>query len=205
MKKKYFLIFLFFLSINTISAQDPFLAEIRIFAGNFAPIGWAKCEGQLISIQQNSALFSLLGITYGGDGITTFALPDLRQRVVVGPGQGPGLSNYTQGQKEGRASVTLSSTNLPAHTHEATIKVSSSLGTATTATASSSLAAPMQDFNGTDRTVLRYNESAGNTSNSSQTETGLAGQTSPTPINIEQPYLVCNYIIALEGIFPQRP
>lgn len=205
MKKKYFLLFLFFLSINTISAQDQFLAEIRIFAGNFAPHGWAKCNGQLLPIQQNSALFALIGTTFGGDGRTTFALPDLREQVVIGPEQGPGLSKYTQGEKKGETNVTLTSANLPAHTHQATIKVSSAPGTSSAATASSSLAASKQDFNGTERQILLYNESSGTMTNSAQSQTGQTGQTTPTPLNVEQPYLVCNYIIATQGIFPQRP
>jgi microcystin-dependent protein len=203
MKKRYFLIFLFFLSINTISAQNQFLAEIRIFTGNFAPKGWAFCNGQLLPISQNTALFSLLGTTYGGDGKSTFALPDLRERVVIAPGQGPGLSLHDLGEINGESNVTLLAENLPPHDHVANIKVSSGVGTSSTATSANSLAAPVQNFNGTERTMLPYNELTGNiTTSSSSFNTGVAGSSSP--LNIDQPYLVCNYIIALQGIFPQR-
>lgn len=204
MKKKYFLIFLFFLSMNTISAQDQFVAEIRIFAGNFAPEGWAKCDGRLLPISQNTALFSLLGTTYGGNGSTNFALPDLRERVVIAPGQGPGLSYHDLGETGGESNVTLLSSNFPPHNHVANIKVSSAAGTSSTATSVNSLAAPLQNFNSVNRLMLPYNESVGDiTTSSSSFNTGIAGASSP--LNIEQPYLVCNYIIALQGIFPQRP
>lgn len=96
---------------------DPFIGEIRMFGFGFAPQGWALCNGQLLPIAQNAALFSLLGTTYGGDGQTTFALPDLRSRVPVGQGQGPGLSNYGQGQAGGAETVTLAAAQMPGHTH----------------------------------------------------------------------------------------
>src|SRR3954470_22596670 len=97
--------------------MDPFIGQIILFAGNFAPKGWAFCSGQLLSIAQNSALFSLLGTTYGGNGQTTFALPDLRSRVPIHAGQGPGLTNYVQGEQTGVENVTLTTPQLPAHTH----------------------------------------------------------------------------------------
>src|SRR3954468_23228168 len=97
--------------------SEPFLGEIRMFGGNFAPRGWAFCNGQILSIAQNTALFSLLGTTYGGNGQTTFGLPDLRGRVAVSAGQGPGLSNYSLGELAGSESVTLTSANMPAHNH----------------------------------------------------------------------------------------
>ena len=97
--------------------SSPFIGEIRIFAGNFAPRGWALCNGALMDVSQNTALFSLLGVTYGGDGRTTFALPDLRGRAPNNQGQGPGLSNYREGQKGGTETVTLNSSELPGHNH----------------------------------------------------------------------------------------
>src|SRR5687767_9318635 len=100
--------------------MEPFLGQIQAFGFNFAPRGWAQCQGQLLAINTNTALFSLLGTTYGGNGQTTFALPDFRGRTMVGQGQGPGLSAYTIGQVGGTESVTLTSNNLPAHTHIAT-------------------------------------------------------------------------------------
>src|SRR5215831_16990317 len=97
--------------------SEPFVAQIQIFAFNFAPRGWAFCAGQILSISQNTALFSLLGTTYGGNGQTTFGLPDLRGRVPLSPGQGPGLSNYSLGQVGGAENVTLTTTQMPQHTH----------------------------------------------------------------------------------------
>src|SRR6476660_6451012 len=99
--------------------SDPFIAEIRIFAFNFAPTGWALCNGQLLPISQNTALFSLLGTTYGGNGITTFALPDLQGRAPMGFGQGPGLSRRDLGEECGQESVALRSSEIPMHTHSA--------------------------------------------------------------------------------------
>src|SRR5262245_26202423 len=99
--------------------SDPFIAEIKMFGGNFAPLGWATCDGQLLPISQYTALFSLLGTTYGGDGVTNFALPDLRGRVPMHPGQGPGLSPRTLGEKAGTETVTLTTAQLPAHNHAA--------------------------------------------------------------------------------------
>jgi microcystin-dependent protein len=97
--------------------SNPFLGQVIIFAGNFAPKGWAFCNGQLLAISQYTALFSLLGTTYGGDGRTTFGLPDLRGRVAVSAGQGPGLSNYTLGEQTGTETVTLSTQQMPQHNH----------------------------------------------------------------------------------------
>jgi microcystin-dependent protein len=120
MKKATFIItFMLLGAIGSMNAQDAFLAEVRMFAGNFAPRGWAKCEGQLVQISQNTALFSLLGTIYGGDGRSTFALPDLRGRVPVGVGNGSGLPTVSQGARFGNATTTLNSTNLPQHTHQA--------------------------------------------------------------------------------------
>jgi microcystin-dependent protein len=205
MKNKHLLLLVLFLFAKPVFAQlDPFIAEIRIFAGNFAPKGWAKCEGQLLPISQNTALFSLLGTTYGGDGRSTFGLPDLRERMVMEPGQGPGLSLYDQGQTGGGATVTLLPANLPAHNHVGDIKVSSATGTSSVATSSSALAAPTQLFNATSRTMLPYNTSAGDiTTASGSFTTSTTGNS--TPVDIRQPYLVCNYIIALQGIYPPRP
>ncbi len=97
--------------------SQPFIGEIRMFAGNFPPVGWARCDGQLMPISQNDALFALIGTTYGGDGVNTFALPDLRGRVPVHQGPGPGLSPWVIGQSFGSETVTLTSNQLPAHAH----------------------------------------------------------------------------------------
>src|SRR6478736_3565120 len=103
--------------------SDQFLAEIRIFGFNFAPTGWALCNGQLLPISQNTALFSLLGTTYGGNGTSNFALPNLQDRMAVGAGQGPGLSNYTLGQTGGTNTATLSVATMPSHNHTGNVKI----------------------------------------------------------------------------------
>jgi len=167
--------------------SEPFLGQIQPFPYNFAPRGWAFCSGQILPIAQNTALFSLLGTTYGGNGQTTFALPDLRGRVPLHFGQGPGLSPYDLGQVSGTETVTLLSTQMPAHNH--TMNASTGEAADTIATgqvlASSAIYAP-----GSPNTVM------------SAQSVGQAGGNQPHP-NL-QPYLVLNWCIALEGIFPSR-
>src|SRR3954449_6617686 len=107
----------------------PFIGQISLFGGNFAPRGWAFCNGQLLAVSQNTALFSILGTTYGGNGETTFALPDLRGRVPLHPGQGPGLSPYVLGENGGQENVTLNVTQLPAHTHAVSPRASNNAQT----------------------------------------------------------------------------
>ena len=198
MKNKYFFILILFLFAKSIFAQDQFVGEIRLFASNFAPNGWAKCEGQILSISQNTALFSLLGTTYGGDGRTTFALPDLRDRMAIGFGQSPGLSDIALGQTDGN--TTLAPENLPPHTHSVDIKVSSSVGTTSVPSATSSLAAPVQIFNNASRPVNEYLVAVPDIvlPNITTATTG-----SSTPIST-QPCLASTYCIALQGIFPPR-
>jgi microcystin-dependent protein len=198
MKNKYYLILIFFLFVKSVFAQDQFVGEIRLFTCNFAPKGWAKCEGQLLPISQNTALFSILGTTYGGDGKTTFALPDLRDRMAIGFGQGPGLSYVVLGQTDGNA--TLAPNNLPAHTHFVDIKVSSGTGTSSVPSASTSLAAPVQIFNSASRPVTEYIVASPDITlpNITTSTTG-----SSTPVST-QPSLASTYCIALQGIFPPR-
>jgi len=198
MKNKYYLILIFFLFAKSVFAQDQFVGEIRLFACNFAPKGWAKCEGQILPISQNTALFSILGTTYGGDGKTTFALPDLRDRMAIGFGQGPGLSYVTLGQTDGN--TTLAPNNLPAHTHSVDIKVSSGTGTSSIPSASTSLAAPVQIFNSASRPVTEYIVASPDITLSNVT-TSTTG--SSTPLST-QPSLASTYCIALQGIFPPR-
>lgn len=182
--------------------MDPFVGEVRAVGFNFAPRGWALCQGQLIPIQQNTALFSVLGTYYGGNGTTTFALPDLRGRAVVNLGQGPGLSNYVQGQVSGTENVTLLQPNLPAHTHAVA-------GTSRVAANSTpgNQTSPANNFLGdSGNTVTQYGEESDGTLMSPALITGstiVAG--SGTPHNNMMPYLVTNYIIALTGIYPPRP
>ncbi len=198
MKNKYFLLLILFLFSKSIFAQEPYIGEIRAFACNFAPRGWAKCEGQLLPIAQNTALFSLLGTTYGGNGQTTFALPDLRDRMVVAPGQGPGLSQINLGEIVG--SPILAPENLPPHTHSVDIKVSSGVGTSSTPSETSSLAAPVQVFNSTSRPVTEYLVAVPNVT-LPNVPTSSTGSSSPVTT---QPSLGTNFCIALQGIYPPR-
>jgi microcystin-dependent protein len=170
--------------------MDPFLGEIRIFGGNFAPNGWALCEGQLLGISQFSALFSILGTTYGGNGTTNFALPDLRGRVPIGQGIGPGLAPYALGQAGGTEYVTLLASQMPPHTHA----VNAYNGVANKSTVSGNLPA-----NGTKPDY--YSDQAATTTMNPGT-IGSAG--GGTPFSILQPYLSVTFIIALQGIYPSR-
>ena len=170
---------------------NPYLGEIRMVGFGFAPEGWALCGGQLLPISQNTALFSLLGTTYGGDGVTTFALPDLRSRVPVHQGTGTGLSSYSLGQQTGAENITLSVNQVPAHNHA--VNCSTSGGTA----ASPANAYPAVESTGTS---LDYAASSNNTMSSGMIANSGGGQSHP---NI-QPVLCVNFIIALSGIFPTR-
>lgn len=173
----------------------PFLGEIVMFAGNFAPRGWAFCSGQIMSIAQNTALFSILGTTYGGNGQTTFALPDLRSRVPIHAGQGPGLSNYSLGQVGGSESNTLVNSNLPA------IPLPPLTVHANTDPTSSK---PNNRFPASFSQGMAFADTTdGTTMNAGMITGGPIGGSS-VPVNNIQPYTVVNFIIALEGIFPSR-
>jgi microcystin-dependent protein len=162
-----------------------------------------RCEGQLIPIQQNTALFSILGTTYGGNGTTNFALPDLRQKVALGFGQGLGLSQYQLGQTGGQQTGTLTTNNMPSHSHTAPIKVSSANATTSTPTTTSSLAVAKQVVNNVDRTVLKYDTSTTNTAIGTM-KTSTTGNANPTSINTVQPVTASLYCIAVQGIYPPR-
>jgi len=172
--------------------SEPFIGEIILFAGNFAPRGWALCQGQLLSIAQNTALFSILGTTYGGDGVTTFALPDLRGRVPVGQGQGPGLSNYVLGEQSGSENVTLIITEIPAHNH----MVNCVNGDGDKQTPVSNLLA--NDGSGAANPYSSLSPSG------QMNPLAIQPAGGSQPHNNLQPYLGLNYIIAMEGIFPSR-
>jgi microcystin-dependent protein len=183
--------------------MQPTLAEIRMFAGNFAPRGWALCQGQLLPISQNQALFSLLGTIYGGDGRTTFALPDLRGRAPVSAGTGPGLSTRNQGQRTGTETVTMNTSNMPAHNHiVASGSMNASPGDGTTGVADGNSLAHQARGN----TVPSiYNNSAPSVAMKPGTVNVTVGNTgNQQSINNMQPYLSINYIIALQGVFPSR-
>jgi len=182
----------------TMAQSDPFIGEIIMFAGNFAPRGWALCDGQLLQISQYSALFSVLGTTYGGDGRVTFGLPELRGRAPIHAGTGPGLQNRRLGQKGG--STTLTSSQLPNHTHTATIRAYGEEGNSGSPVNSY----PAKSMDGrlnfaTQGTVT----SPSSTLASDSVSVSPTGFSNPTDANM-QPYLTVNYIIALVGVYPSR-
>jgi microcystin-dependent protein len=173
---------------------DPFIGEIRMFGGNFAPTGWALCNGQLLPIQQNAALFSILGTTFGGNGTSNFALPDLQGRVPMNWGQGPGLSPHTIGESSGSENVTLLTTQMPAHTHSA----NASTGSGSAASPQGGVWAQEVDSQG----GIGNGYTATQNTTMSPQAIGQAGGSQPHP-NL-QPYLCVTFIIALQGIFPSR-
>jgi microcystin-dependent protein len=168
---------------------DPFLGQMALFSFSFAPKGWAFCNGQLLSIAQNTALFSLLGTTYGGDGITTFALPNLQSRDAISSGQGPGLSSYALGQTGGEASHILITQEMASHTHGA-----ATASDTTQLSPQGHYSAPNADQNATYATTT-----AGTMSPNA---VGLGGGSQPH--ENRQPYLALNICIALVGVFPSR-
>ena len=173
--------------------SDQFVAEIRMFAGNFAPSGWALCNGQILPISQNTALFSLLGVMYGGNGTSNFALPNLQGSAPLGYGQGPGLSSRVQGQAGGEPTVTLLTAQIPAHTHAAQ---------AATAGGLDSPAGTVWGEAQLGKTPLNiYAPKPGNVPMSTQALGFVGGG---QPHNNLPPYLCLNFIIALTGIFPPR-
>ncbi|HPG08903.1 MAG TPA: tail fiber protein [Saprospiraceae bacterium] len=170
---------------------EPFIAEIRIFAGNFAPRGWAYCNGQLLPISQNTALFSLIGITYGGDGVSTTALPNLQGKAPMHPGRGPGLTNRYLGEGLGVTTVTLTSNQIPNHNHAAVVSTQASLAR--------------------DPSNNILGNSQGRTPTIYSTTRNIPGNILPTGLKGEgkehnnmQPYLALNFIIALVGLYPSR-
>jgi microcystin-dependent protein len=170
--------------------SEPFVGEIRMFAGTFAPQGWAFCEGQLLSIPQNDALFSLLGTVYGGDGRTTFGLPDLRGRVPIHAGSGPGLTPRQLGSKAGTENVTLTTAQLPSHTHP--IKGSTNTATATD---------PAGNVPAQSSTIDLYVNTAPTVNMNASAVAGTGGSRSHNNL---MPTLCVNFIIALFGIYPSR-
>lgn len=173
--------------------SEPFIAEIRIFAGNFAPRGWAFCNGQLLPISQNTALFSLIGTTYGGDGRSTMALPNLQGRAPMHPGRGPGLTDRRLGERGGVETVALSEAQIPSHSHS--LNGVNDLGES--------------QIPGNDRALARTSGALGyqqnTTSNLVQMNANMLGTTGGSqPHNNLQPYLAINFIIALQGLYPSR-
>lgn len=174
--------------------SEPFIAEIRIFAGNFAPRGWAFCDGQLLPISNNTALFSLIGTTYGGDGRTTTALPNLQGRAPMHPGRGPGLTSRRLGEKVGTETVTLSEAQIPSHSH--TVRGTTTAGAAGAPGNTSSIGRTSI----TDR-LYQTNTTANIVEMASETISTTGGG---QPHANQQPYLAMNFIIALQGLYPSR-
>ncbi|SFN42196.1 Microcystin-dependent protein [Bizionia echini] len=181
--------------------MESFLAQIIMFAGNFAPRGWAYCNGQLLSINQYSALYSLLGNTYGGDGRTTFALPDLRGRLPKGMGQGAGLQNVTLGALGGKELVTLSVQNMPSHSHDG-----SGLSLVLACNEDDGdTNEPTGKNIGISESGTPYNTSANDAAFGNGTVSGSTGlQGNNQSFDVQNPFVGINYIISLEGIFPSR-
>lgn len=178
--------------------MEGMLAEVRMFGGNFAPRSWALCQGQLLSINSNQALFSIIGTIYGGDGRTTFALPDLRGRMPIGPGNGPGLSSYREGQKGGVEYVILNTTQIPSHTHTGSGKVKVTL------TPGNSNNPNAKNF-ATTGTDLIFNAAATNLSMAANNVKVTVGNSGGNLDHTNMaPYIVLNYIICLQGVFPSR-
>ena len=181
--------------------MEGVLAVVTMVAYDFAPKSWAYCNGQILPIAQNQALFSLLGTTFGGNGVNTFALPNMQSRVPVGTGQGGGLSNYTLGETIGTETVTLSINNVPAHTHNGNISVTPRAGT------SNDDRSPSGTYPGTAANGYATTATAGTsmivpTPKIISQTIGTAG--SSQPFEILTPYLVLNYVICMYGIFPSR-
>lgn len=180
--------------------MDPvFLAELRLFAGNFAPVGWALCAGQLLSISSNTALFSLLGTTYGGNGQTNFALPNLQGRVAVGAGQGSGLSLYDLGQQGGTESVTLTTSNIPAHIHI----LSGTINQPATAAAGNT-DTPYNTYPASVAGTSMYGTTSDGTTIAMRNNLTTSTTGSTQPVSIIQPVLGLTWLIAISGVFPSR-
>lgn len=179
---------------STVAADDPYIGEVRWFAGNFAPRGWAQCDGQLLQISQYSALFSILGTTYGGDGRSTFGLPDVRGRFPLHSGRGPGLTPRLLGAKGGSESQTLTDEELPVHSH-----------VAQTTTNRSNQASPTEHILARQRRERLYDEvSSTNPADTTLSSETLQANGGNGAHNNLQPYLGVNCIIALQGIYPSR-
>lgn len=193
---------------------DPFIGEIRMFAGTFAPRGWALCNGQLLAISTNSALFSLLGTNYGGNGTTTFGLPNLQSRTPVGTGTGAGLSNVVLGQVGGVESVTLTISQMPVHSHQITTTPTGSGTLQVAGTGSNASTTPSATNNILGASAAGGPPSAAIWSDELNDPVSLANPINANfivqlaggsqPFSIRNPYLGMNFIIALEGLYPTR-
>lgn len=183
--------------------MDEYMGVVKLFAGNFVPENYLMCDGTLLSVSQNSALFAILGTTYGGDGTTTFALPDLRGNVAVGAGKSKTGSTYDEGHTSGTENVSLTVANLPAHTHNGSVVVSSSNSSLDTPINGSSIGKP-GSASGRDFTPSLgfVNETPSVTLSNTSVVTTATG--SNIPVTNMQPYVALNYIICVKGLFPPR-
>jgi microcystin-dependent protein len=179
--------------------MDEYMAVIKLFGFNWAPKNWMLCSGQIIGISQNSALFALLGTTYGGNGTSTFALPNIQGRTVVGQGTGAGIPNKIVGEMSGTESITILSTQMPQHTH----LLAANTGAGTTGVPTNGIlsASPKNGSGPSAVSLNTYTSNSPDTTLSPQT-IGFAGGSQP--ISIMQPYIALNYSICLYGIFPSR-
>lgn len=201
MKKSRLFTVALFLFSKLLLAQQPYVAEIRLFAGNFPPAGWAFCDGSLLPISENDALFALIGITYGGDGQSTFALPDFRGRVPIGSGQGTSLSNRNLGEKIGQETITLSTANMPSHAHLGRIVVNNGNANSSVPIANSSIGTSGSFSGRTFLPNLSYNSSAPDILLQTVTTSSTGNF---VPVDNIKPRLGLNYIISLFGIFPSQ-
>lgn len=172
--------------------MDPFVAEIRIFPFNFAPKGWAFCDGQILPLSQNTALFSLLGTTYGGDGKSNFALPDLQGRAPMHPGQGPGLSLHDLGESSGSETVTLLQSEIPSHSHTLMAQASPADSPVATGGALARVSGATPYVAPAGAPIVPMNPQS------------IAPSGGDSPHNNMQPYLTLNFCIALQGVYPPR-
>lgn len=182
-------------------STEPFIGEVKLLAFQFAPKSYMQCNGQILSIASNTALFSLLGTTYGGNGQTTFGLPDLRGRMPIGQGSGPGLPSHSMGEVSGNTSVALITSNIPAHNHPAA-GITVNMPVSTGGGGSNS---PVNTFLATSSSDVYAEAATPNTNYGALTVGGNTGVTgSSYPFSIMNPYLVMNYSIATSGIYPSR-
>lgn len=175
---------------------EPYIGEIRAFAGNFAPVGWALCNGQLLSISQNAALFSIIGTYYGGNGVSNFALPDLQGRMLIHQGTGPGLPPFVIGQMGGSENATLLQSNLPAHSHSVTADAEAgNVGSPANALIAQ---------NGAGRSAIAQFTNTTPTAPVTMAPNMIGVTGGSQPFSVQNPYVCITYIIALNGVFPSR-
>ena len=199
MKKNYLFTLALLLTTKLLFAQQPYVGEIRLFAGNFAPAGWAFCDGSLLPISENEVLFQLIGTTYGGDGQSTFAIPDFRGRVPIGAGQGVGLSNRILGENAGQEIVTITTANMPSHSHTGRVVVNNTNASTSVPNTNSSIATSGSFSGRSFLPNLSYNSNVPDILIQTVTTSSVGNS---TPVSISRPRLGLNYIISLFGIFP---